>query len=222
MRASGDQANHALSPDRVRRSRVGQIWFKAADLHALYPRVSRLLAHEITVASPLCIDDVTPPIPPIRKMPNMKNPPSTSIPIRNKFRSSRRNAIPYWENNLSTAIGEGLTASGAFEWSSVTRNNLTFTGEFELPGGMLVRFKSHPSPRHWGAVDISIVVEPHPQTNLNNRPQDVLSIMTPKGLRQGQVTAMSTIHFGDRGTPYIALLCVNRAFPKRWQRVCGL
>ena len=152
----------------------------------------------------------------------MKNFLPTSIPIRTMSRASKRKAIPEWETKLTAAIADGLIAHDVFKTSSAIYGKLTYTTEFELPGGLLVRFESRPSPKHWGAVAISIVVEPDPKMDLDQRPNEVLPIMTSKGMRQGQVTAISTIYFGEPSPPHIALLYVNRFFSKRWRHVRGL
>lgn len=156
-----------------------------------------------------------------RKNSDMKNSPSLD-PNKPWFRSSKKHPVPHWETTLAAAIGDGLIAEDVFKTSSAMHSKFTYTSEFKLPGDILVRFESRPSSLYWGAVSISIVVAPHPHTDLNQRPCEVLPIMTPKGLRQGQVTALSTVHFGEPGPPYIALLYVNRFFPKRWRHVCGL
>ena len=157
-----------------------------------------------------------------RKVFDMNISPPASIPIRNRSRSVKSKGIPKWETKLTAAIADGLIAKDVFKTSSAMHSKFTYTSEFKLPGDILVRFESRPSSLYWGAVSISIVVAPHPHTDLNQRPCEVLPIMTPKGLRQGQVTALSTVHFGEPGPPYIALLYVNRFFPKRWRHVCGL
>lgn len=157
-----------------------------------------------------------------RKVFDMNISPPASIPIRNRSRSVKSKGIPKWETKLTAAIADGLIAKDVFKTSSAIYGKLTYTTEFELPGGLLVRFESRPSPTHWGAVAISIVVEPNPPMDLDQRPCEVLPIMTPKGLRQGQVTAITTIHFREPAAPYIALLYVNRFFPKRWRHVGGL
>jgi len=156
-----------------------------------------------------------------RKNSDMKNSPLLD-PNKPWFRSSKKHPVPQWETTLVAAIGDGLIAKDVFKTSSAIHSNLTSTSEFELPGEILVRFESRPSPSYSGAVNISIVVAPNPHTELNQRPCEVLPIMTPKGLRQGQVTALATIHFGERGPPYITLLYVNRFFPERWRHVCGV
>ena len=152
----------------------------------------------------------------------MKNSPSGSIPIRTWSRSSKKYTIPEWETKLTAAIGDGLIAHDVFKTSSAAHGKKIYTSEFELPGGILVRFESRPSPNDWGSVDISIVVEPYPQTGRNQRPCEVLPIMTAKGRQQGQVIALSTIHFGEPGPPYIALLRVGRSFPRWWRHANSL
>lgn len=213
LRATWYQANNTLPSLGIRCSRVGQIWFEETSLYSVYPRASRLLAYQL-------MGSLAPPIQ--RKVLNMNISPRASTPIRNRSRSVKSRGIPKWETKLTAAIADGLIANDVLKISSAIYGKSTYTTEFELLGGLLVRVESRPSPKDWGAVDISIVVEPNPDTGLNQRPGEVLPIMTPKGLRQGQVTALSTIHFGQPGTPYIALLYVNRFFPKRWQHVCGL
>ena len=139
-----------------------------------------------------------------------------------RSRPSKKYALPKWENDLILAIEKGLIAQRVYEWSSATHLNLTYTGEFDLPGGIPVRIESRPARNGWGSVEISIVVDPDPPTNLNERPGEVLPIFSPKGLRQGQVTAVAGIHFGGYPTTTIGILYVKRGFPKRWRHVCGL
>ena len=137
-------------------------------------------------------------------------------------RQSKKYALPKWEENLILAIEKGLIAQSVNEWSSATHLNLTYTGEFELPGGIPVRIESRPVRNNWGEVDVHIVVDPNPPAILDERPGEVLPIFSPKGLRQGQVTALARMHFGGYPTTAIGILYVKRGFIKRWRHVCGL
>ena len=151
----------------------------------------------------------------------MSKPRTTApIPIPGSH-LSKRIYLRNWNAGLTAALAEGIVANRVFDWSSVNRNNLTFTGEFELPGGVAVRFESRPSAEYWGAVDLRIVVAPRPVTKLNERPGDVLPFSSPRGLRQGQATALGTIYLGSRKTPDITLLYVHHTFRRRWQHVCN-
>lgn len=152
----------------------------------------------------------------------MSHPLRALPPSYQLLRPSRHSAIPEWETELCTAIGEGLIAKDVFTWSSATRSNLIFTSEFDLPSEITVRFESRPSQQHWGAVDISIVVGPRANTNLNERLGTILPMFSAEGARQGDVTAVSRIYDGGWVTPSIALLYVSRQFSERWQHVCGL
>lgn len=149
-------------------------------------------------------------------------PSNPHRPARTPSRRNIKYVTPKWESDLILALEKGLIAQGVYEWSSATHLNLSYTGEFKLPGGIPVRIKSCPARNNFGGVDINIVVEPNPPANLNERPGEVLPIFSPKGLRQGQVTAVAEMHFGGYPTTAIGILYVKRGFIKRWRHVCGL
>ena len=147
---------------------------------------------------------------------------SASLRCHQPLGSPRRNGIPDWESYLCAAIGRGLTAKDVFGWSLASRNNLIFTSEFDLPNEIPVRFESRPSGQHWGAVDINIVVAPRANSNLNQRPGDVLPMFSSQGLRQGEATAIACIYDVDCVRPGIALLFVSRELRRRLQHVPAL
>lgn len=163
-----------------------------------------------------------PYIPLKRKILDMLNPFQTPLPPSSPSRSSKGSAIPKWEVELTAALVEGITAKRAFELSSSTRGNWTYTSEFVLPGEIPVLVESSPSPMYWGAVDFKIVIDPRPPQTLAERPGCILPMSSAEGLRQGQVTAFSRIHVGGSVAPGIIYLYVNRRFSKRWQHVCDL
>ena len=152
----------------------------------------------------------------------MLNTPQIILPSSSPTRPTKSNVIPKWEAELSAAVAKGIIAKGVFEWSSATRGELIFTSEFDISGQIPVRFESRPSPLHWGAVDISIVVDPHENKKLNERPGDIVPMFTRQGVRQGEATAIASIHDGDCARPGITFLYVSRRFRKRWQHVRGL
>ena len=152
----------------------------------------------------------------------MMNSPNAPRPSRSRRRFSNRNAVPIWQVQLSAALVKGITAKRAFELSSSTRGNWTYTSEFVLPGEIPVLVESSPSPMYWGAVDFKIVIDPRPPQTLAERPGCILPMSSAEGLRQGQVTAFSRIHVGGSVAPGIIYLYVNRRFSKRWQHVCDL
>ncbi len=133
----------------------------------------------------------------------------------------RRRRIPEWENALCTAIGNGLVAMDLFDRSSSRRGNIIYKSEFEIPGSIHVRFESRPS-RHWGAVDVSIVVSLTNDLASNEAPEDITPLLSPKGTRQGAATAMACIYDTECGTPGISLLYVSRQLQRRWRHVCQL
>lgn len=142
--------------------------------------------------------------------------------LRSLRRLSNRDVVPFWQFQLSAALVQGITAKRAFEMSSSTCGNLTYTSEFDLPGEIPVLVESSPSPTYWRAVDVKIVVDPHQPQTLEERPGCVLPMSSAEGWEQGQVTAFSTIHVGGSVPLGIVYLFVNPRFPKRWQHVCGL
>ena len=152
----------------------------------------------------------------------MQNPSHAPRPSSSSPGRSKKYAIPKWEAHLIAAIEDGLIAKCVYQSSSASHDNLTYTGEFELPGGIPVRFESRPARNNWGGVDVDMVVDPNPPANLNERPGGILPIFSPKGLRQGQVTAVAGMHFGGYPTTAIGILYVKRGFIKRWRHVCGL
>lgn len=148
----------------------------------------------------------------------MLNIPRNTFPtMHQSHRSPRLRAIPEWEINLGAEIGDGLVAKGIFDWSSAQRGNLIFTSEFNLPGEILVRFESCPSRQYSGAVDVSIVVCPRPNVDSKVRPWDILPLLSPKGVRQGEATAIARIYDRDCRTPSIALLYVSRWLQREWR-----
>jgi hypothetical protein len=153
----------------------------------------------------------------------MLNIPRSTLPtMHQSLRSPRHRSIPEWETKLCAAIGDGLVAKGVFDWSSARRGNLILTSEFDLPGDIPVRFESSPSQQHFGAVDVSIVVYPRANLSLGERPGDIGPLLSSKGVRQGDATAMACIYDRECGPPGIALLYVSRWLQRKWQHVCDL
>ena len=149
-------------------------------------------------------------------------PRSTSLTRPQSQRSPRHPGVPEWETKLRVGIGDGLVARQIFDWSSARQGNLIFTSEFDLPGELLVSFESCPSQQHWGAVDVSIVVCPRATLGSSKRPGDILPLLSPLGRRQGEATAIATMHDGDCSPPYPAFLYVSRWLQRRWPHVCEL
>ena len=109
-----------------------------------------------------------------RKILDMLNPSQTPLPSGSPSRSSKGNAIPKWEVELTAALSKGITAKRPFEMSSSTHGNWTYTSEFVLPGAIPVLVESSPSPMYWGAVDVKIVVGPRQPKTLAERPDCIL------------------------------------------------